>query len=49
MRGLLRSLADIWRLSLPYFTTRDIGEARIWPVGIGRYRVKIKWATDRAD
>jgi putative ATP-binding cassette transporter len=31
MRGLLTSLGDIWRLTIPYFTTRDIGQARIWP------------------
>src|SRR6185312_6305780 len=31
MRGLLTSLGDIWRLIIPYFTTRDMGQARIWP------------------
>jgi vitamin B12/bleomycin/antimicrobial peptide transport system ATP-binding/permease protein len=40
MRGLLKSLADIWRLAVPYFTTRDIGEARIWPF---RYRAQERW------
>src|ERR1700722_2655023 len=40
MRGLLNSLGDIWRLAVPYFTTRDIGEARIWPF---RYRAQERW------
>jgi vitamin B12/bleomycin/antimicrobial peptide transport system ATP-binding/permease protein len=31
MRGLTKSLGDIWRLAIPYFKTRDIGQARIWP------------------
>ncbi|MFI4994198.1 MAG: ABC transporter ATP-binding protein/permease [Hyphomicrobiales bacterium] len=40
MRGLLKSLADIWRLAVPYYTTRDIAEARIWPF---RYRAQERW------
>ena len=40
MRKLLNSLGDIWRLSVPYFTTRDIAEARIWPF---RYRAQERW------
>ena len=41
MRSLIKSLSDIWRLALPYFTTRDIGEARIWP--LPRYRAPERW------
>ena len=41
MRALMKSLGDIWRLALPYFTTRDIGEARIWP--LPRYRAQERW------
>ena len=41
MRSLIKSLGDIWRLALPYFTTRDIGEARIWP--LPRYRAPERW------
>ena len=37
------------KLPIANAVTGAPGEARIWPVGIGRYRVKIKWATDRAD
>ncbi|MBV9518004.1 MAG: ABC transporter ATP-binding protein/permease, partial [Hyphomicrobiales bacterium] len=40
MRALMKSLGDIWRLAVPYFTTRDIGEARIWPF---RYRAQERW------
>ena len=41
MRALMKSLGDIWRLALPYFTTRDIGEARVWP--LPRYRAQERW------
>jgi vitamin B12/bleomycin/antimicrobial peptide transport system ATP-binding/permease protein len=41
MRALLKSLGDIWRLSVPYFTTRDIGEARIWP--FRPFRAQERW------
>jgi putative ATP-binding cassette transporter len=37
MHALAKSLGDIWRLTVPYFTTRDIGQARIWPF---RYRAQ---------
>ena len=40
MRALMKSLGDIWGLAVPYFTTRDIGEARIWPF---RYRAQERW------
>ena len=40
MRALLNSLRDIWRLTIPYYTTRDVGEARIWPF---RYRAQERW------
>jgi putative ATP-binding cassette transporter len=40
MRALMKSLRDIWRLAVPYFTTRDIGEARVWPF---RYRAQERW------
>jgi putative ATP-binding cassette transporter len=40
MRALLKSLGDIWRLAVPYFATRDIGAARIWPF---RYRAQERW------
>src|SRR6516165_9361790 len=40
MRALLRSLGEIWRLAVPYFITRDVGEARIWPF---RYRAQERW------
>ena len=40
MRALMKSLGDIWRLAIPYFTTRDIGEARVWPF---RYRAQERW------
>jgi putative ATP-binding cassette transporter len=40
MNALLKALADIWRLSVPYFTTREIGQARIWPF---RYRAQERW------
>jgi putative ATP-binding cassette transporter len=41
MRALMKSLGDVWRLALPYFTTRDIGEARVWP--LPRYRAQERW------
>jgi vitamin B12/bleomycin/antimicrobial peptide transport system ATP-binding/permease protein len=41
MRGLIKSLGDIWRLSVPYFTTHDIGQARIWP--FRPYRAQERW------
>ncbi|MBW0004894.1 MAG: ABC transporter ATP-binding protein/permease [Hyphomicrobiales bacterium] len=41
MRALMKSLGDIWRLAIPYFTTRDIGEARVWP--FPRYRAPERW------
>lgn len=31
MHGLKKALTDIWRLTLPYFTSRELTEARIWP------------------
>ncbi|SDR61235.1 putative ATP-binding cassette transporter [Rhizobiales bacterium GAS113] len=40
MRALLKSLGDIWRLAIPYFTTRDIGEARFWPI---RFKAQERW------
>ena len=40
MRALMKSLGEIWRLAVPYFTTRDVGEARIWPF---RYRAQERW------
>ena len=40
MCALMKSLGDIWGLAVPYFTTRDIGEARIWPF---RYRAQERW------
>ena len=40
MRAFLKSLGDIWRLTTPYFTTRDVGEARIWPVS---FRAQERW------
>jgi putative ATP-binding cassette transporter len=33
MHKLLKALGDVWRLALPYFTSREIGEARIRPFG----------------
>ncbi|MFI5013153.1 MAG: ABC transporter ATP-binding protein/permease [Hyphomicrobiales bacterium] len=36
MRALMVALADIWRLARPYFATREVGEARIWPFGAFR-------------
>jgi putative ATP-binding cassette transporter len=32
--------ADIWRLMTPYFTTRDIGEARLWPIS---FKAQERW------
>jgi len=32
MHGLKQALADIWRLTLPYFTSRELTTARIWPL-----------------
>ncbi|MBV9592081.1 MAG: ABC transporter ATP-binding protein/permease [Hyphomicrobiales bacterium] len=40
MRALTKSLGDIWRLAVPYFTTRDVGEARFWPI---RFRAQERW------
>ncbi|SED38235.1 putative ATP-binding cassette transporter [Rhizobiales bacterium GAS188] len=40
MRALSKSLGDIWRLTVPYYTTRDIGEARIWPI---RFKAQERW------
>ncbi|SEE95093.1 putative ATP-binding cassette transporter [Rhizobiales bacterium GAS191] len=40
MRALSKSLSDIWRLTVPYYTTRDIGEARIWPI---RFKAQERW------
>jgi putative ATP-binding cassette transporter len=40
MRAFLKSLGNIWRLTTPYFTTRDVGEARIWPVS---FRAQERW------
>ncbi|MGH7896107.1 MAG: hypothetical protein ACREQL_15655, partial [Candidatus Binatia bacterium] len=34
------------KLGLANPFTGAAGEARIWPVGVGRYRAKIKWADD---
>jgi hypothetical protein len=34
------------RLSVANAVTGAGGEARVWPTGIGRYRVKIKWANE---
>ena len=40
MRAFLKTLGDIWRLTKPYFTTRDAGEAKIWPVS---FRAQERW------
>jgi hypothetical protein len=38
----------IIRLNIANAVTGAAGEARVWPAGVGRYRVKIKWV-DRAE
>ncbi len=41
MSAMLAALKDIWHLTLPYFTSRKMGEATIW--GIGKVRVRESW------
>ena len=41
MSAMLAALKDIWRLTLPYFTSPKMGEATIW--GVGRVRVRESW------
>ena len=41
MPAMLAALKDIWRLTIPYFTSNKIGEARIW--GLGTVKVRESW------
>jgi len=41
MNRLLTSLKQIWRLTYPFFTTRDITTVRIWP--FGDVRLQQRW------
>jgi putative ATP-binding cassette transporter len=41
MQGFVRGLRDIWRLTIPYFSCRDLGEIRIWPFGV--LRLQERW------
>ena len=36
MSAFLAALGDIWRLTVPYFTSRQMGEVKIWGAGIVR-------------
>ncbi|HEY0571738.1 MAG TPA: ABC transporter ATP-binding protein/permease [Enterovirga sp.] len=41
MREFWQALVQIWRLTYPYFTTRDVTELRLWP--LPRLRVQERW------
>ncbi|MDJ1157896.1 ABC transporter ATP-binding protein/permease [Chelatococcus sp. SYSU_G07232] len=41
MRALKTALGAIWRLTIPYFTTHDVGEINLRP--FGRFRVQERW------
>ena len=41
MNRLLTSLKQIWRLTYPFFTTRDTTTIRIWP--FGDFRLQQRW------
>ena len=40
MSALWKSLGEIWRLAIPYYTTRDIGEASLFGF---RYKAQERW------
>ena len=41
MKGFLQALAQIWRLAIPYFSTREMTEVRLWP--LPRFRIQERW------
>ena len=41
MREFWQALVQIWRLTYPYFTTRDVTELRLWP--LPRVRLQERW------
>jgi putative ATP-binding cassette transporter len=41
MRGVWQAILAIWRLTYPYFTTRDVTEIRLWP--LPRFQVQERW------
>lgn len=42
MSDFLSALRDIWRLTTPYFTSRQINEVRVW--GLGHVRMQERYA-----
>ncbi|WP_298956521.1 ABC transporter ATP-binding protein/permease [uncultured Methylobacterium sp.] len=41
MHGLKQALLQIWRLTVPYYTTRDMTEIRLWP--LPAVRLQERW------
>jgi putative ATP-binding cassette transporter len=41
MRGVWQALLAIWRLTYPYFVTRDVTEIRLWP--LPRFKIQERW------
>jgi putative ATP-binding cassette transporter len=41
MRGMWGALLAIWRLTYPYFVSRDVTELRLWP--LPRFRLQERW------
>ncbi|ACL55699.1 ABC transporter ATP-binding protein/permease [Methylobacterium nodulans] len=41
MQGLKRALLQIWRLTYPYYVTREETQIRIWP--FGTFRLQERW------